>query len=296
MIQQRVLVAGASGYLGRFVVKELKERGYWVRALARQPERLKVTGPFLEPAAYDLADEIFTGQLTMPDTLSGLCDGIDVVFSSVGITRQKEKLSHLDVDYQANRKLLELALRASVQKFIFVHIFDAPALDVMDSVRAKQLFVTALHASGMNHTVVCPNGFFSDMSEFLRMAESGRVFLIGDGSKKINPIHGADLAKVCADAISTDRKEISAGGPKVYTYQQIGEAAFSAVGIPPHIYHVPVWMVSLIRGVLHPFSRKLSEIIAGLLQLTQRDCVAPATGVHTLEEHYRALLTARRKV
>jgi len=81
-----VLVAGATGYLGRFVVQEFKRRGYWVRALARKPERLAEPGPFLAPAVRDQIDDLFVGQVTQPETLAGLCDGIDVVFSSVGMT------------------------------------------------------------------------------------------------------------------------------------------------------------------------------------------------------------------
>tara|TARA_Y100001954_G_C15445958_1_gene423947 strand:- start:366 stop:512 length:147 start_codon:yes stop_codon:yes gene_type:complete len=35
-IMERILVAGATGYLGQFIVKELKNRGYWVRVLIRK--------------------------------------------------------------------------------------------------------------------------------------------------------------------------------------------------------------------------------------------------------------------
>ena len=38
---KRVLVAGATGYLGRYVVKEFKKQGYWVRALARSADKLE---------------------------------------------------------------------------------------------------------------------------------------------------------------------------------------------------------------------------------------------------------------
>jgi len=85
---QKVLVAGATGYFGRFVVQEFKKRDYWVRALARNPQKLEKTGPFLEPAVKDQTDEVFVGEVTKPETLRGLCDGIDIIFSSIGITRQ----------------------------------------------------------------------------------------------------------------------------------------------------------------------------------------------------------------
>ncbi|NNM04286.1 MAG: NAD(P)H-binding protein, partial [Gemmatimonadetes bacterium] len=80
-----VLVAGATGYLGGFVAKEFKNRGYHVRALARSPKKL-------DPLR-DSTDEVVEAEITRPETLNGACDGIDVVFSSVGITKQKGKLT-----------------------------------------------------------------------------------------------------------------------------------------------------------------------------------------------------------
>src|SRR5262245_18186414 len=68
----RVLVAGATGYLGRFVARESKDRGAWVRVLARNLARLKTPGPFLEPAIAGLVDDVFVGEVTQPETLRGL--------------------------------------------------------------------------------------------------------------------------------------------------------------------------------------------------------------------------------
>lgn len=99
---KKVLVAGATGYLGRYVVKELKKQGYWVRALARNPEKLKDLEEFV--------DDMFVGEVTKPETLDKVCDGIDFVISSVGITRQKDGLTFMDVDYRGNKNLLDAAV------------------------------------------------------------------------------------------------------------------------------------------------------------------------------------------
>ena len=87
------MVAGLTGYLGRYVVQEFKRQGHWIRALARNPERLAEPGPFLAPAVREYIDDLFVGEVTKPQTPAGLCDGIEVVFSSVGMTRQKDKLT-----------------------------------------------------------------------------------------------------------------------------------------------------------------------------------------------------------
>jgi uncharacterized protein YbjT (DUF2867 family) len=55
---KRILVAGAPGYLGRYVVKEFKKQGYWIRALARSADRLD--------DLKDYVDEAFIGAVTDP--------------------------------------------------------------------------------------------------------------------------------------------------------------------------------------------------------------------------------------
>ena len=56
------------------------------------PERA-ATWDALPPAVRDQHDDLFVGEITRPETLAGLCDGIDVVFSSVGLTHQKDSLT-----------------------------------------------------------------------------------------------------------------------------------------------------------------------------------------------------------
>jgi nucleoside-diphosphate-sugar epimerase len=81
---QRVLVSGTTGFLGGFVAREFKDRGYFVRALARSPKKLD--------HLWDSTDEIIEGEVTRSETLEHICDEIDVVFSSIGITRHQGEL------------------------------------------------------------------------------------------------------------------------------------------------------------------------------------------------------------
>ncbi len=141
---KKVLVAGASGYLGKYVVAELKRRGYWVGAFVRNPEKLNHVGPYLEPAVGNIVDETFVGDVTKPKTLRGICRDIDIVFSSVGITKPSEKASFMDVDYRGNKYLLEEALKEGIEKFIFVSVFNGPKHTYIEVIKAKELFVEEL--------------------------------------------------------------------------------------------------------------------------------------------------------
>ncbi len=282
----KVLVAGSTGYLGKFVVQEFKKQGYWVRALARNPRKLEETGPPLEPAVKDQIDEVFIGEVTRPETLHRLCDGIDIVFSSIGITRQKDKLTYRDVDYQGNKNILDIALGKSVKKFIYVSVFKAHMYQYLEIVRAHEDFVRDLQDSGLNYTVIRPTGYFSDMSEFLKMAKSGRVYLIGNGENRINPIHGADLAKVCVDAVTDKEHEIPVGGPVTYSIRKIAELAFLTLGGKPKITRIPPWLAHLAVKLIRPFNKQMSDLAQFFITAGQNDGVAPATGTRTLKSYY----------
>lgn len=286
---QRVLVTGATGYLGRFVVQEFNKRGYWVRALVRNPRKLEEIGPFQEPVVIDQINEVFTGQVTKPETLQGLCDDIDIVFSSIGITRQKDKLAYQDVDYQGNRNILNIALTRPVKKFIYVSVFNAHIYKHLEIIKAHEDFVRDLQECGLDYTVIRPTGYFSDMTEFLRMAKSGRVYLVGNGENRINPIHGADLAKVCVDAATSKEHEIPVGGPVTYHTGELASLAFSTLGKKTKVTRIPPWVAKLVVRLIRPFNKQMSDLADFFVAAGQGDGVAPATGRHTLESYYREL-------
>ncbi len=282
---RRVLVAGATGYLGGFVAREFKRRGYFVRALARS--EAKVDG------MRDVVDEVVLGEVTKPETIKRVCEGMDLVFSSVGITRQKDGLTFQDVDFQGNKNLLEVARKAGVRKFIYTSVFRGPSLVHLDIVKAHEDFVRVLQDSGMPYTVIRPNGFFSDMGEYLTMARKGRVYLIGKGLNRVNPIHGADLAEVCADAAESDVEEIEVGGPETFTHREIARLAFRAIGRPERITSVPVWAMRAVVVLVRVFNRHQGDLMAFFTEAMTADAVAPGTGSRKLADHFAALAAAQ---
>ena len=268
------------------MAREFKGRGYFVRALARSADKLKAMG-------WEL-DEIVEGEVTKPETIREICDGIDVVFSSIGITKQKDNLTFEDVDYRGNRNLLEVASRAGVRKFIYTSVFRGPSLLHLAIVKAHEDFVSVLKASGMEYTILRPTGFFSDMGEYLTMSEKGRVYLMGDGSNRINPIHGADLASLCVDAVDQDAKEIDVGGPEVLTHREIAKLALTATGKPHRITSVPLWVMRASISLARVFNRHQGELMAFLTEALTNDAIAPMTGYRTLAAHFRELTSASK--
>jgi len=287
----RVLVAGATGYLGRFAVRAFKRRGYWVRALVRDAERFAKPGPFTAPSITgEDVDDVFVGHATRPETLEGLYgDGIDLVFSSIGISRQRDGLSFEQVDYQANRNLLDLCAGSGVRKFVYVSMLGAEQIAQLAITRAHERVVADLENSGLEYAIVRPSGYFSDMGAVLDMARRGRVFLVGPGTNRFNPIHGRDLAEVCADAAEGPARVFEAGGPEVLTQREVAELAFDVLGRQPKLTSVPLWLArGLARGI-GLLNRQFGDLAEFIVTAGEVDAVAPALGKTTLRSYFEEL-------
>lgn len=281
-------MAGATGYLGQYLVQELKSRGFWVRVLIRKESQKDM---------FQEVDDFFVGEVTAPDSIRGVTDEIDWVFSTIGITRQKDGLNYMDVDYQGNANLLKEAVENGVEVFQYVSAINGDQLRHLKIFEAKEKFVDELKVSGLKYSIVRPNGFFSDMKDFLKMAKSGKVYLFGKGNLKLNPVHGTDLAKVCVESMQTGEKEILVGGPDVFSHDELATLALNAWGKPKKIVHLPVWMRKLIIWSVRRFtSSRTYGPIEFFLTVMGRDNVAPKYGTNRLVDFFRDEVESLKKI
>lgn len=288
---KKVLVAGASGYLGRYAVKEFKLRGYHVRALVRDPEKIKNPGSHGEPAIHHMIDEIVIGDVTNPESIKGVCKGVEIVFSALGLTAPHPEQTSDDVDYLGNKRILDQAVSEKVSRFIYVSVFNQDKMAEILSIKAHERFVADLKQSGLSWAVIRPNGYFSDMGRFFSMAQSGHIFMIGDGEKKINPVHGADLANVCVDAVDGQCREIPVGGPDIYSFREAMEMAFHACGKTPWITPLPFWLAEGGLMVTGLFNRNLADLFSFAIEALKFDHIAPAYGTRHLKDFFAELAT-----
>jgi len=276
---KKILLAGSTGYLGSYIAKELQKRSFFLKTIARNPEKLEQNG--IE------VNEVLKAELTDSDSISECCKDIDIVISTIGITRQKDGLTYMDVDYQANMNLLEEAKKSGVKKFIYISVLNGEKLRILKICDAKERFVEQLKKSGLPYCVVRPNGFFSDMSEVFNMAINGRVYLFGNGEYRANPIHGKDLATFCVDAIEKPDREIEIGGPETLTQNEIAFIAFNVLGNKPKIFHIPDWLRTLILKMIRIFTgSKTYGPVEFFMTVMAMDMVAPQYGKHTLKDYF----------
>lgn len=275
----RILVAGATGHLGRQIVLELKRQNHWVRALTRNPIR-----------PFDIADEVFGGDLNRIGSLHAACGEIDIVISAAGSSvspslSRKEPEYH-KVDYWGNRNLLKVAGTSGIKRFIYISVYNTPAIQHLDYVSAHTRFADELATSGLSYAIVQPTGFFSAFKAILDIARSGIAPLIGNGQARTNPIHEKDLAKVCVEAIDSGNGRLSIGGPEVFTRKRIFELAFDALGKKPRFIKVPGMMMSAQNRLVSIFDPRLAQLTSFLQTVSQVDVIAPPFGTHRLEDYF----------
>ncbi len=277
---KKILVAGATGYLGQFLLMELKNQGYETIALTRNSNKLNGIG----------VDKIIIAEVTKPQSLTDVCIEIDCVISTVGITKQKDGLTYMDVDFQANVSLLQEAKRSGVKKFVYVSVFNGHLMRNLKMIEAKERFVDELESSGMDYIIIRPNGFFSDMIEVLNMAKKGKVYLIGNGEYKGNPIHGADLAEFIVNNIEKSNIELKVGGPEILSQNQIARLAFDALNKKEKIIHIPLWIRNISLKLFRWFSgQKTYGPIEFFMTVMTMDMVAPRYGRNKIKEYFKEL-------
>ena len=287
MKTEKILLAGATGYLGQYILAVLLREEYPTRIVVRNKSKISpalLTHPLLE---------VVEAEVTQPDTLQGVCKGVRKVISTVGITRQKDGLTYEQVDFQANKNLLDEALREGVRKFIYVSVFKGEAMRHIAIGAAKERFVDALKASGLDYCIIRPSGFYSDMTIFFKMAKAKKdeILLFNKGQYAMNPIHGEDLAEVCVAQLERYEREVNVGGTEVFTHTEMARLAFEVLHKPANIIYLPNWVRRLIlimaRYLLPKSKYGAMEFVLTIMAM---DVVAPMqVGKHRLKAFFESI-------
>jgi len=289
MTQRTVVVAGSTGYIGKFAVQAFKEAGYHVRALTRSESKLSQPGPFHAPAVREYCDEVVVAEVTKPETLGPVMEGADVVFSAVGISRQRDMLTFEQVDYQCNQNLIDAAEAAGVQKFVYVSMWGAEDIADLAITIAHEKVVQALAASSLDDRIIRPGGYFSDMGALMDMAKRGRAYIVGPGTNRFNPVHGADVARAAVESVDSAEREHGIGGPDIYTQTEAAALAFEVLGKTPKFTHIPMGLARfMVRGI-RLLSTQFGDLAEFIVTAGEIDGVAPTNGRHTLRAHFEAL-------
>lgn len=292
-----VLVAGATGYAGRFLVAELAARGCRVRAIVRDRARAEAPGPHGAPALAGLVSDWVVGEITDPAAMSaerlGLAEVTHIV-SALGVTRQKA--DPWEVDFRANLHLLQLAEQQAADQtgprsFLYLGVIGVHTGTSL-LMRAKAAFTEALRRSRVTPQIINPSGYFSDASEFLDLARRGVSLRIGDGDTRLNPIHGADLATFCADRLPGPSGSWDVGGPDILTYRELAELGFQVLDRRPRWVRLPQGATGPLTWAADRLGPRASSLGRFFLEGMTTDAVGERVGSRRLVDYFTELAGA----
>lgn len=267
----RVLAAGV-GVLGRELIDVLFQKSLKVSALGVRDREFE--------GIRDKLVKTFCADVTKPGTLKGICKDIDMVISTIGITRMKGNLTHQAVDYQGNLNLLREAEDFGVKKFVFI----SPAgVDqghtYVPLFKAKHLFEQELKKGKINWLIFRSGGFYRDLAEMARSARKGSMFVLGNGSARFTPIDVRELAEIMVDdSLKLDNRIIEVGGPQDLSWKEICHHCFAALETKPKVASLPIWMCRFIVWGLKPFSLRYFSLGRLIIFSSVKDLPTPKRG------------------
>jgi divinyl chlorophyllide a 8-vinyl-reductase len=305
MTHGRVCVVGATGYLGSRVVAELRARSKPVvailrdRSCERDQRRLIALGATL--AFVDASRLESYGETLL---------GVDVAISCMASSNINVDATDdfWAIDRDANIRFGIAAVEAGAAHVVLVATFEGRASRHVTAFSdAKEVAVDAINAAcrdaGVAFTVIRPTAYFSDLTNraFDSVLKHGRHTVLGDGSHRINPIDGRDVAVFIADCVGDPAKagrEHQVGGPETFSFREIGMLAADVIGRPSSlkIRTIPIWSVRFASamasaaGLISRRSRRSAEILKWMIYAGTHDAVAPTCGARRLRDDFLSKL------
>lgn len=241
-----ILVTGATGGIGRRVVRLLRQQQQPVRSFVR------LTSHYSE--LEHRGSDIFIGDLRREQDIEKACRGVKYIISAHGSGNDA-----LSLDYRANIELIDQAKVQGVEHFVFISVLgadrgyeDAPVF------KAKQAVERYLQSSGLDYTILRPAGLASNLlplAEWFR--ETGLYLLIGDPKNRTSIVSTDDLARIVVDSLTVAdacNQILPVGGAEILLREDIPRIFSRIFNKEPIVINVPLFAIDSFRGALGLFN------------------------------------------
>lgn len=253
MRYRRVAVIGASGFIGRYVVKRLAARGIVIAAIVRNVEAAKLLLPMgdvgqIARLGANLRDEA---------RLAAAIAGADAVVNLAGILHESGSQRFDAIHHQGPARLGALATAAGVKRLVHISALGADPAAPSAYGRSKAAGEQALRAGFPGATILRPSIVFGPEDAFFnRFARLARILpalpLIGGGKTRFQPVYVGDVADAVMAALddpASAGQTYELGGPRIYTFKALMELILAETRRKRLLVPVP-WAVARCQGAL----------------------------------------------
>jgi uncharacterized protein YbjT (DUF2867 family) len=242
-----VTVFGGTGFLGRRIVRHLRDRGFPVRIASRHPDRghrlFGPDDPQLQSVEANVHDE-----RSVADALGGSYGVVNAV--SLYVEHGQETFHSVHVD--SAQRVAAQARRAGVERLIHISGIGADAASQSLYIRKRGEGELAVRAAFLDAIFVRPavifgpdDAFLTVMLKLLRRLPIYPMF--GRGLTRLQPAYVEDVAEAIGRVMQrteTPSMIFEFGGPRVYSYEEFLRAVAHQAGVVPHLIPIPfaVWL------------------------------------------------------
>ena len=253
------LVTGATGSLGRRIVRQLREQQESATAFVR------LSSHFDELA--DRGADILIGDLTIERDIVKAVAGVKYIISSHGGGNAQA------IDYRANIDLIDQAISNQVEHFVYVSVLGVDR-GYQDSAtfKAKREVEKYLINSGLNYTILRPSGFANNIIPLAeRFRDTGIYFSIGEQQNRSSIVSTDDLAKIAiaSTKVEAAKNQIFAvGGPDIIKREDIPRIFARLFDKEPIVINPPLQLFDGLRmgiGLINPELNKSLGTLRTLL-------------------------------
>jgi uncharacterized protein YbjT (DUF2867 family) len=274
----KILVTGATGFVGPAVVRKLVDDGHTVRVLEHTPR-----------SSAELPNqEAVPGSMTDAESLRRAAEGHEVVVHLVAILTGRPEQFRAVME-QGTRDLLDAAHKAGAERFVLMSALgtDERTKDLVPYYGAKWQMEQDVKASGLEHVIFRPSFVFGSeggaLGQFKKIAKLAPVTpIVGPGTQRIQPIWVDDVAAYFAAAVDKPEaanRTFELGGPDVVTWNEFWTRLKQAQGSRRPSVHLPFGLMRVQASVLEklpnpPVTRdQLKMLAAGDNVVSNSDAV-----------------------
>ncbi len=278
-------VFGGSGFVGRYVVRQLARHGWRVNVAVRDAEYAKFLKPMgdvgqVTPMAVSIRDKA---------AVAAAVTGADAVVNLVGLLYESGNQNFEAIHHQAARTVAEAAAAAGVARLVQISAIGADPASPSLYARTKAAGEAAVRAAFPAATILRPSLVFGPEDGFFnRFAGLARVLpalpLFGGGKTHFQPVYVGDVAEAAIRAINdstTAGQTYELGGPTIYTFRQLIELMLKEIRRKRCLISVPFPIARLEARFLEVLP--VPPLTVDQVRLLERDNIV-AQGVPGLPE------------